>query len=213
MKHYHSDIHDILHQGVRFDSKTMHWFLLKEHLSLSSSYLTFVIIEHKYEILKEIQQRNVEGLEETKRISSQVCDSSNSNFVQFGKTIFHYYPSIILYNTEILENLLVAFEAINPIMLELLNVVYVEDGKKVSALSIAMEGGNTRAVDIILKYMAKTERSPMCLFKNLIKDLIEQPSILEFMNSLSIENQNMKTKVSLRCDSEINDNFVAIANS
>jgi hypothetical protein len=58
----------------------------------------------------------------------------------------------------ILESILVKMEGEkDPLLFELLNIAYKENGEMVTPLKMALDFGNKKSVEILLKYMSRSQ--------------------------------------------------------
>lgn len=113
------DMHTTVHQkrldydqGYRFDSDNHNWLVLKEYISLSFSYMTFVIKEN-------LENMDNDDLESSP-LFGRAFDVEAYNYILNRTTCFMQGDLVKKKYLE-LENVLQNFERINPNYLELLN--------------------------------------------------------------------------------------------
>ena len=144
-------------KGNKFDSKNHNWIIFREFLCLPFSYMTFMIkdkIESKDPSLK-----------------GNIFDKEPYNYIYNKKTSF-LDSEFVKYDYVELQRVLEHFHKLDIHLLE--SLVYTNDkADKNSPLMIALEEGNNRNVEIILKYMSMIETNSSSKFISLFTRLLE----------------------------------------
>lgn len=123
-----------------------------------------------------------------------IFDVEPYNYIFHGRTAF-LDSDIIVKNASKLQHILENFAKINPLLLDLLahpQQYHIKDkyGKckvqNVTALSKAIEAGNSRTINILLKYLAKCSHDSSTTHKALFPRLLEFTSFVDYVGSLPI---------------------------
>ena len=185
---------------------------------LPFSYMTFVIkdaIEHK----DPLQEGNI-------------FDPEPFNYIFNRSSSFIHSPEIIN-NPNMLSYILENFEKTDPKILELLlytQILFKENEMKSlvllpgladrvspaqenTALHIAYDLKNSRSVDILLRYMSKTQSDSSKNFRKLFPLLVERGAFQYYIDCLTFQTINMKQKQILKIDQPLNNTVVKLGHS
>lgn len=166
------------YRGHRFDWRNKNWFIIKEHLSLAFSYMSFVIKE-KIEKNDPHQKLNYWDIESYNYIFNQRTCFLDSNLVTTD------YQTLV----KVLEK----FEKIDPELLDLLAVDQhyfnseTKSLKIITPLNKALAAGNNRIINLILHYLSKMKKDTSTKHREIFDKLIEHSAFKEYLASLPIQ--------------------------
>lgn len=82
-----------------------------------------------------------------------------------------------------------------------------------SALHVAFDLKNSRSIDILLRYMAKTTSDSSRNFRRLFPHLVERAAFQSYLDRLAFQTVNMKQKQILKIDEPLNETVVKLGYS
>lgn len=157
-----------IHQGYRFDSENHHWLFLSDYISLSYSYMTFVI-KKKFDDDQDLQKIDY------------LFDKEQYNYIINKRTPFIDEDEYVKEHEKLLF-ILTSFERIDPLLLEQIQYyTYDEEGEIVSPLHTAFKAKNSRSVKILLTYMANIDYNASKVFKDILPELIEYNGFIKYL--------------------------------
>ena len=155
-------------QGHRFDYKNHNWLIYKEYISLSFSYLTFMIMNKLEKNDKSAKENHF--------------DVVPYDYI-FNKSTSFLDGNFVSKDSEQLERVLLNFKRVNPLLLELLiynkYMVYAKPDLKAPGRFIHTPAGsytplyqavhinNNRSVEVLLKFMTEIKFNSSRNFMNI----------------------------------------------
>ena len=145
-------------QGHRLDETKHKWILIREHLSLSFSYMSFAI---QTDFSKQLDSQSISYISLSKRkLSRSQLDLEPINYIYDNSTWFMSYLAQYKFSSsshgEIqLHSILERIEKQDPVALNLLFYTTVKDNKVISPIHLAISINNKRMVDILLEFLGK----------------------------------------------------------
>lgn len=190
------------HFGHRVDGKNHNWLVFEEYLSLSFSYLAFVIRD---KIENGLQK---EGRYFDTEPYNYICQKSSS-FID---------GDIVTADHLMLKNVLDNFDRIDPSLLEIINYTNYhidESGNKVynSALHKAFYEGNQRSIDVLLSFMCKMQYNSVNNYLSIMPNLVDQLKFYDYFTCYKKQTSAMISKQVLRANETYNSTIVHMAQS
>ena len=196
------------HRGHKFDYKDHSWMFLREFITLSFSYMTFVINSKMQQFFNF-------------RDDEYLFDPEQYNFIISKSTYLH--DAQLIANPEKLTYVLKNFETTDRNLLNQLQyqqIKYVEEKndqnetvlveKVETPLHIAVKQNNNKSINILLKYMAKMDYCNMSTFKDIWNLIVDYQSFTNFIWGLCFQTIQMQNKQNLKVANQWSDKFVSI---
>ena len=176
--------------------------IFEEYLSLSFSYMTFVILD------------NIENRD--KRFDNYF-DPKPYNYICYRSTSF-MDGNFVSKDHSQLKDVLCEFEKIDPNLLEIIhytNNQFDQNGcsSTNSALHKAVSDGNQRSIDVLLSFMSKISYDSSRNYLSVMPSLIEQLKLFDYLTNLSQQSISMSKKQVLCANSTYNTSIVKLAQS
>jgi len=218
------------HRGYRFDNEGHEWIYLRDYISLSYSYMTFVI-------KNKIQEESDTYLQD-----DYLFDLEQYNYIINRKTALT--DGKVTADHDKLQYILKKFEETDPVLLEQIQYYHTEgqdaqeqeeeeaegsqDGSEdgdeyrkarpearkgdviVTPLHLAYECRNNRSVRILLQYMSKVDFNASKTFKDILPDLIDYTGFADYLAELPFQTTQMLSKQTLRVEEAYEEKIVAI---
>ena len=183
-------------KGHRFDSAQHNWYIINEFLSLSFSFMTFVIKE-KIENEDSLQRQNVFDITPYNYLFNKSTAFIDSSFVRFNHEMLEKvlinlskegleYLSQLHYFRQKTIHVIPTQEKFN--IRNTLHIDREHNTKQViiSPMQIAVEEGNNRAVDILLKFESMSQGMFVNKVKNIIDKIVPQTNFLVYAKNMPI---------------------------
>ena len=177
-------------KGIRMDDETHNFIIFRNYISMSFSYMTFVIKENFD------QQGFI--------MEDYLFDPEGYDFIFKKNTIFTE-GTLAMKNFDKLKFILKNYEEIDPILLEQL---FYKNEFGETPLHLAVSKKNTRMVNLILEYMAKVDNSGISIFKDIFSELINYRSFVTYLNEAPFQTVQMVSKQTIKLNHVINDSDI-----
>ena len=216
------------YKGHRVDEVNHNWILFNEYISLSFSFMTFVIRGRGQDQMTYLAE-------------DYVFDQEEYDFIINRKTCFTC-DSFVGNDFEKLSYVLGKMKELNPILLQQLHYYYLEnssltdsdvdemtkssahmkiidgmtsmskslvrviidedqetnEAKKICPLHLAFKEGNNRSINIILRYMSMLDNNCCDTIRDILPELIEYENFILYMRKLPFQTNQMINKQTLK---------------
>ena len=173
--------------------------IFKQYISLSFSYITFVIKD-------KIEKRDPS-------IRKNLFDPEPYNYI-FNKSTSFLDDDFVYTDHELLQTVLKNFSQIDPDLLELIvynQTILNKKGEQVgfnTPLLMAVENHNNRSADIILDYMSRIKFNSSRNIMSVISKLVNYKMFIKYLTHLPVQTPLMETKQVLRVKNTYDERII-----